>query len=313
MARADRLLELLITLRTKPRFSVRELADTLGVSRRTMLRDLHALSAIGVPLLATPGPGGGYALARDQRLPPLALTVEEALGMLLSYESFLRYAQSPFAAESLSAATKLRGLLPADVLGELERLRRHVAVLERPRDYTAPLLGELLRAAVDGAHLHVVYDALSGRSERSIFPYGLYALAGFWYCACHDYKRGINLSLRADRFASLARVAGPAPPPHIPMADWLDIVERDDGVGLPLRIAVTGRGMRRADLPVLFGRLRAEGAGSGVIEGTIPRAEIAWYATRLLVMATDVLVEAPPELITALHHQAQAIAARYAG
>ena len=311
MSQAARLLEVLIRLRDKPRFTVQELAVTLGVSRRTMLRDLHALSAMGVPLVATPGPGGGYALARDQRLPPLALTVEEALGMLMSYEAFLRYAQSPFAAESLSAATKLRGLLPPDVIGELDRLRRHVAVIERPRDYTAPLLGELLRAAVDGAHLRVAYDALSGRSERVIFPFGLYALAGFWYCACYDYKRGANLSLRADRFVSLARVMGPEPPPHIPVAAWLDVVERDDGGGLPLRVVVTSRGMRRADLPVPFGRLRPAGEHGGVIEGAIPRSEIDWYATRLLSAGTDVLVESPPELIAALRHQARALAALY--
>jgi predicted DNA-binding transcriptional regulator YafY len=75
MSQAARLLEVLFRLRARPRFTVQELADTLGVSRRTMLRDLHALSAMGVPLVATPGPGGGYALARDQRLPPPPLTV----------------------------------------------------------------------------------------------------------------------------------------------------------------------------------------------------------------------------------------------
>ena len=242
MSHAARLLEALILLRTRPRFTVQELATTLGVSRRTMLRDLHALSEMGVPLMATPGPGGGYALARDHRLPPLALTVEEALGMLMSYEAFLQYAASPFAAESLSAAIKLRGLLPPDVVDELDRLRGHVTVIERSRNYTAPLLGDLLRAAVDGAHLHIDYDAMSGRSERVIFPFGLYALGGFWYCACYDYKRGANLSLRADRFVSIARVSGPEPPPHIPVAAWVDVVERADGSGLPLRVKVTSRG-----------------------------------------------------------------------
>src|SRR4051812_31909713 len=59
MARAARLLEMLIRLRGAPRLTARELADEFGVSRRTMQRDLQALAALGVRLVAAPGPGGG--------------------------------------------------------------------------------------------------------------------------------------------------------------------------------------------------------------------------------------------------------------
>ena len=129
MSRAERLIEILIRLQAQHRFTVQELADDLGVSRRTMLRDLQALSMMGVPLLSTPGPHGGYEIISRRRLLPLALTVDEAGGILLSYDAFLRYAQSPFASASLSAITKLRNTLPPDVVHELDRIRRHVAVL----------------------------------------------------------------------------------------------------------------------------------------------------------------------------------------
>ena len=61
--------------------------------------------------------------------------------------------------------------LPPDVVAKLDRLRRHVAVVEPVREYEAPLLGELLRASLDGAHLKVAYDSIrSGVSERVVFP-----------------------------------------------------------------------------------------------------------------------------------------------
>ncbi len=213
MARAARLLELLIRLRTTPRVTAQELADHFEVSRRTMLRDLRTLSDVGVPLIAAPGPGGGYRLARDQRLAPLALTMDEALGVLLSYEAFLRDAPSPFAVENLSAVTKLRATLPLDIAREVERVRRHVAVIARPRGAPAPLLGALLQASLDGVHLRVVYDSRSGVSERVIFPFGLFLADERWYCACHDDTRGRDISLRADRVVSLARVEGRDRPP----------------------------------------------------------------------------------------------------
>lgn len=311
MSRMERLLEELITLRTKPRFTVQELADEFGVSRRTMLRDLQALAGMGVPLYATPGPGGGYELMPGRRLLPLSLTTDEALGLLLSYEAFLQNAPSPFSTQSLSAVTKVRAALPTDVVAELDRMRRHIAILDRPRGFKAPLLGELLRAALDGVHLRVVYDSKSGVSERLIFPFGLYVAAGFWYCACYDYKRAMHLSLRADRFQTIARVEGLERLPHILLADWIDVVERDDEQQLALRATVTVRGMKSFDLQALFGPIEPDEHGAGVLTGTIPRSEIGWFASRLLPLGTEVVVHSPPELIAAIREKVEALAGLY--
>ena len=311
MSRTARLLEILITLRTGSRFTVQQMATTFGVSRRTMLRDLHALTEMGVPLHSTPGPGGGYALAGDRRLPPLSLGVDEALGVLLSYEAFLRQAQAPFTAQSLSAVTKLRAALPSDVVRELDRIRRHVAILERPSPYQAPLLDGLLQAALDRTHLRAVYDSMSGVSDRLIFPFGLYASQGFWYCACYDHKREMNLSLRADRFLSIEPVPGMERPAHIAIADWLGVVEKDDGNGPTVRASVSPRGTKNFELIALFGPIAVDEQGRGRIESTIPRTEIEWYAARLMQVGSDVVVEAPPELIAAMAAKAHEIAALY--
>jgi predicted DNA-binding transcriptional regulator YafY len=312
MARTTRLMELMIKVQARPQFTVQEMADEFGVSRRTMLRDLQALSGMGVPLAATPGPHGGYMLIRSRRLLPLSLTIDEALGVLLSYEAFLQYAQSPFAPQHLSAITKLRAALPPDVVKELDRIHRHVAVIEGQRSYEAPLLADLLSAALDGAHLRVVYDSRSGVSERVIFPFGLYASAGFWYCACYDYKRGMNLSLRADRFLSITRAEeAPARPAHIPIADWLRTVERGDSGMLPLRATVSERGMKNFNLHLLFGEMEADERGGGVIVASIPESEIEWYAAQLLPLGTDLRVLSPPQLIAALRRKAREIAALY--
>ncbi len=312
--RAARLLEMLIRLRGTPRLTAQQWADEFGVSRRTMQRDLQALADLGVRLDATPGPGGGYMLAREQRLAPLTLSVDEALGVLLAYDAFLRSAGTPFAGGGAgpSAATKLRAALSPEAVRDLERLSEHVAIIARPVGDPAPLLGDLLQAALDRAHLRIVYDSKAGKSERTIFPFGVYARGGCWYCACHDDLRGVKLSLRADRVRAVSRVQdGREPPPHIPMAHWLDLVERDDGRGLPLRAQVTARGMLNYDLRALFGAPRPDGHGGGVIDGTIPQSEVAWFAGQLLAIGPDVVVESPPALTAAIRAQAEHMALLY--
>ena len=310
MSRTARLLELLIRVQTKPRFTAAELAEEFGVSRRTMLRDLGALSAMGVPLRSTPGPGGGYSLPRGGRRLSPSLTVDEALALIASYEALLRYPVHPFSTQSLSAVTKLRAALPKDVVAQLDRLRRHVLVGGPVRDYEAPLLDELLSAALDGAHLKVTYDSIeSGVTERVIFPYGLYASQGYWYCACFDLRREMNVPMRADRFLSAERVGGFEPPEELSVRDWMNTAREAFSERLWVRARVTERGMKSFELTSLFGRVMPE--EDGVIEVKIPRSEIDYYASRLLSVGTDVFVESPPELVEAIENKAREIVRLY--
>ena len=311
MSRTARLLELLIRVQTKPRFTAAELAEEFGVSRRTMLRDLSALSAMGVPLRSTPGPGGGYSLPRGGRRLSPSLTVDEALALIASYEALLRYPVHPFSTKGLSAVTKLRAALPKDVVAQLDRLRRHVFVGGPVREYEAPLLGELLSAALDRVHLKVTYDSIeSGVTERVIFPYGLYASQGYWYCVCFDRRRETNVPMRADRFLAAERVEGFEPPPELSIQSWMGAA-RGIGERVRVRARVTERGRKSFELASLFGSIEAQEGGGGSLEAEIPRSEIAYYASRLLSVGTEIFVDSPPELVEAIQNRAREVIRLY--
>lgn len=83
MSKSKRLLELMMTVNRKRKFTVRELADEFGVSARTILRDLQELSELGVPLYSQVGPHGGYQVLKERILPPIAFTEEEAVAIFL--------------------------------------------------------------------------------------------------------------------------------------------------------------------------------------------------------------------------------------
>lgn len=311
MSKAERLLELFVRVQNTPRFTVPEMAAEFGVSRRTMLRDLQALSAMGVPLAASPGPHGGYQLITRGRRLPLSLTVDEALGMILSYEALLQYTVSPFAAQNLSAITKLRAALPPELVKELDRLQRHVVIVQPAPSYRAALLGEVLEAALDGVHLNIVYDSRSGVSSRRIYPYGLFAEHGFWYCVCHDDQRQIVLTLRVDRILSLSRVAGLDPPSGISLRDWLQHRECDSSQTLPFQARVTRQGAMSFELATMFGEIPLGQSGAGIIAASLPVSELDFYAGRFLALGTDIVVASPPELIAVMRRKARDVAALY--
>ena len=206
--------------------------------------------------------------------------------------------------------TKLRAALPREVVVEFDRLRRHVFGAGPAHDYEAPLLGELLSAALDGVHLKVTYDSIgSGFTERVIFPYGLYASQGYWYCACFDHKRGTNVPMRADRFLSAERVEGFDPPQELSVRDWMGTAREAFSERLCVQARVTERGRKSFELTSLFGRITPE--EGGVIEVEIPRSEIDYYASRLLRLGTDIFVESPQELVEIIENKAREIVQLY--
>ena len=84
MVRAGRLLNLLLVLQNGGRFTAADLADRLGVSERTVLRDIEALSQGGVPVYGVRGPGGGFEILDtfEQAVPPLPPGLTSGTGRL---------------------------------------------------------------------------------------------------------------------------------------------------------------------------------------------------------------------------------------
>lgn len=200
-------------------------------------------------------------------------------------------ALSPFSAQNLSAVTKLRSALPPDVVGELEELRRHVAVLEPVRDYEAPLLGELLRAG----HL----------------PLRRLRLQGFLVLRLSRLQAGKEGFPEGGSLPLIESVEGFEQPEHVPPEDWIDEERDGNGEMLRLRACVSERGAKSFELTSLFGPIETDGSGRGVIDAGIPPSGIDFYASRLLGLGTDVTVESPLELIEAMREKAQAVTRLY--
>ena len=106
MSKSKRLLELMMTVNRKRKFTVKELAMEFGVSARTMLRDLQELSGIGFPLYSEVGPHGGYQVLKESILPPIAFSEEEAVALFFAVNALRHYSSLPFEAESASALDK---------------------------------------------------------------------------------------------------------------------------------------------------------------------------------------------------------------
>ena len=173
--RADRLLSLALLLQARGMATARSLAAELGVSVRTVYRDLEALSAAGVPVVTEPGPGGGCRLMDGYRFPLRGLRPDEAEALLI-----------------LGVPAVLRDLGLAGALTAAHRQIRATAGLTAPAlvhldmprwfggQEDVPCLRDLARALRLGRKLAIRYPP-ADREPRVVGPLGLVNKAGIWY------------------------------------------------------------------------------------------------------------------------------------
>jgi predicted DNA-binding transcriptional regulator YafY len=204
-----RVLALLEILQAGGTRTVADLAERLGVDERTVRRYVDHLTDLDVPVRSVRGRYGGYRLAPGYKMPPLMLTDEEALAVLLGLVAGRRaglVTTSVAAAES--AAAKVRRVLPEALGRRLDALLATTDFTARVRPVITPETGVLLTLA-DAARqrlpVAVTYASWDGRrSERTVHPYGIVAHSGRWYVTGADSASGEVRTFRLDRIADAA-------------------------------------------------------------------------------------------------------------
>ncbi|MFG2953720.1 helix-turn-helix transcriptional regulator [Streptomyces sp. NPDC048291] len=216
-----RVLTLLELLQSGGTRTVAELADRLGVEGRTVRRYVDQLIDLDVPVESVRGRYGGYRLAPGYRLPPLMLSDDEALAVLLGLVAGRRAGLTTAErAANETASAKIRRVLPKPVARRLDTLLEALAFTDRPAESDPPDAGVLLTVADAVRHRRPVSiryaDRDGRRSERTLHPYGIVAHAGRWYVTGRDAGIGEDRSLRLDRIADARTLPGSFEAPEGP-------------------------------------------------------------------------------------------------
>jgi predicted DNA-binding transcriptional regulator YafY len=181
--KADRLLSVLLLLQAKGRVTERELAERLEVSQRTIHRDLEALSASRVPVVALRGSQGGWELDRGWRTHVPGLDAAELRALLMAQPRVV--GNSRLAAAAESALNKLMAALPGPMREEAATMRERLHVdptgwWETGEDLS--MLSVVQDAVAQERQLAFDYVRADGqRSARTVDPLGLVAKGQSWY------------------------------------------------------------------------------------------------------------------------------------
>ncbi|GII96086.1 helix-turn-helix transcriptional regulator [Sinosporangium siamense] len=207
-----RLLRLVSLLSARPAWTCGELAERMGVTGRTVRRDVARLRELGYNVESDPGPWGGYRLGGGTRVPPLVLDDEEAFAVAVALREAALSGVLGSDPAAVSALLKLRQVLPpriADRLGEMDATFVHTPRSGGHRIRSGLLL-ELAAACRRGERARLSYRDHAGKeSVREVDPYRLVHTGLRWYFVARDVARDQWRTFRADRVVRLRPVGRP--------------------------------------------------------------------------------------------------------
>jgi predicted DNA-binding transcriptional regulator YafY len=199
-----RLLRLLSLLEVRPDWTGPELAARLGVTPRTLRRDVQKLRSLGYPVRAAPGAAGGYRLGAGTALPPLLLDDEEAVAVALSLRTAASHEVTGVAEASARALAKLEQVLPSRLRYQATAISQATVPLTGPGPaVAAETLTTIARACRGREELRFGYHGRDGEpGERHVQPHRLVQAGYRWYLVARDLDRDDWRTFRVDRIGA---------------------------------------------------------------------------------------------------------------
>ncbi|WP_163506241.1 helix-turn-helix transcriptional regulator [Fodinicola acaciae] len=295
-----RLLSLLSLLQMPREWPGSELADRLGVSTRTVRRDIERLRDLGYPVRASMGTTGGYQLVAGSAMPPLLLDDEEAVAIAVGLRTAARQPVDGIEDASVRALGKLLQVLPS----RLRHRVRNLGTATLSWNMDGPVIDPEVLATVAGAataseRLRFGYVAGDGtQTRRFVEPHRLVAAGHRWYLVAYDLERGDWRIFRVDRIARPQLTGVRTPPRELPATDAVAYVRdrmygllptyrADVTVQLPADAVMQRFGEQFGDVtPIDEHSCRVRSAAD----------TLEWLAFRFVQLGCEFEVHGPPEL-----------------
>ncbi|WP_299347301.1 YafY family protein [uncultured Maritalea sp.] len=199
------------SLRRNGTSTIADLAEEVGASRRTILRDISALRDEGFIIHSEPGRGGGLQLDPQSLQTTPRLSVAEVFALLISVASMRAAGNLPFSNLADAGLAKIEKALPSDKIRDLRRFLDCLYVGE-----LSPLVDISDMGAMDPAllpafetaflkkcHLRFQYcDANGAQTQRNVEPQAMLILPPLWYLVAYDPTRNAFRHFRMDRIST---------------------------------------------------------------------------------------------------------------
>jgi predicted DNA-binding transcriptional regulator YafY len=312
MTMPGRMLRLLSLMQGRRDWTGPELAERLGVTDRTVRRDVERLRSLGYPVESMTGPAGGYQLRAGAAMPPLLLDDDEAIAIAVGLRTAAGGSIVGIEETAVRALVKLEQVLPSHLRRRVQAL---TAATQTLNVYGGPTVDPqaltVLAAAVrDHERVRFAYTARDrAGTQRETEPHSLVNAGRRWYLVAYDCGREDWRTFRVDRIDGPASTGARFHPRPLPAKDAADFVSRalqSYSSRYEARLTVEcaaaelqGRRWLGGDITPL---------GEDRCELRTSDDNLDWLAMRIAMISAPYTVHEPPEVIDRLKLIADGIA-----
>jgi predicted DNA-binding transcriptional regulator YafY len=309
----QRVLSALELLQSHASLSGAQLAELVGVDRRTVRRYIVELENFGVPIRSTRGRDGHYALMPGYKLPPMMFSNDETLALSVGLRVARDLGLSDMTPAVASAQAKLDRVMPKTLKRKIGDLNAVVALDLQPSQAQSgsEFFAQITQCASAAQTISLTYCALDGRtSEREVDPYGVGYLYGAWYVVGYCHLRSDLRSFRLDRVCAVqACPKSFGMPPGFNVLEYLreaiSAVQRTHAI--VVRFADADMADVRRAIASSIGKLTQE---RGRIRLDAQADDLDWFARELTRLRLDFEIVKPKALKAVLVRHLEKLLAR---
>ncbi|MBA8825946.1 putative DNA-binding transcriptional regulator YafY [Saccharopolyspora lacisalsi] len=315
-----RLLRLLSLLQSRREWSGSELAERLGVTDRTVRRDIDRLRALDYPVRGTTGTAGGYQLTLGRNLPPLLLDDDEAIATAVGLVTAADGRVPGIEESSMRALAKLEHMLPTRLRPRLSALTGATAAVERhpaaPR-VDPTVLAVLASCCRDREVLAFDYRGRSGEAgARRVEPHSLVTVRGHWYLLAHDPDRSDWRTFRVDRIETPTPTRRSFPPRELPAPDAATYLTRSFASAsyrytVWVTVRLPAEEVRTRLLAPVPGDIDDRGPEECLVRISADSADlVTQYVAATAALDAEITIDAPAEISHRVRHAGRRLGPR---
>jgi predicted DNA-binding transcriptional regulator YafY len=306
---SSRLLTMLSLLQGRRDWPGNELADRLGVSPRTIRRDVDRLRELGYPVESTTGPAGGYRLQAGAAMPPLLLDDDEAIAIAVGLRTAAGASVAGIEETAVRALVKLEQVLPSHLRRRVSALGTATMTLAGSGGPTVDpqALTAIAAACRDHERVRFAYTARDRTdTRREVEPHSLVNAGRRWYLVAWDASRSDWRTFRLDRMTKAASTGVRFTPRELPAKDAAAFVARSLATApyrYDARVTLYAPASEVRKRRWLGGSV--EPLGDDACEYRTSDDNLDWLAMRIGMVGCEFRVHEPPELVEHMRHVAE--------
>ncbi|WP_251712001.1 helix-turn-helix transcriptional regulator [Lactococcus ileimucosae] len=308
MKKSERINLIMRYINNRSRFTIAELQKEFDISRATAIRDVQDIEAMGLPLVAERGRGGGYFVMQNDFLPTVRFTSDELKAVFIAFMA-TKNQQLPYLHGRKTIMEKLIAIAPQtqqDILIMLNQLLlftgsnpAHPDILELD-DAGPPEFNQLLNLALNDRYMTLTYEPVTGRTEQlNAYILQVFQMQGTWLLDLYDLDTTAFRYLPIEQLRESRSLVG-----NPPLSEKEILVQRQQlRVHGNLKVTLNKRAVERFKAfhpPGLILQFTGMFQSSGLFQTQINESdeeEVEYYADWLLYLGLGAKIESMPQAL----------------